>query len=627
MSEAGAPPKGTAIIVLGPSALDLARRLKAVLPGSNIHGYERRVPTSDVAFTRMSTHLVELFRAGVPILGLCAAGILIRGLARALADKHDEPPVVAMAEDGSAIVPLLGGHRGGHALAQTAASLTGGRVAITSASDLRLGLALDDPPPGWRIANPDMIMPIGAALLAGEPVRLIVEAGSRDWLAPASHAFQDQGDLAIRVTDRANADRTTSLIYHPPVLTLGVGCARDTEPAELERLVFDTLSSHDLAPGAIAAVLSIDLKADERAVHELARTLGVPARFFDAERLEAELPRLANPSDSVFRETGCHGIAEGAALAAAGPDGILVVPKTKSARATCAVARAASDVAALHVGRARGRLSVVGIGPGGSAWRSPEAIDALRSATDIVGYTLYLDLLGEAVAGQDRHGSALGQEIDRVRLAFDLASDGRDVALVSSGDSGVYGLATLVFELLEREGNAAWRRVAIEVIPGLSAMQAAAARAGAPLGHDFAVVSLSDLLTPWPVIERRLLAAAEADFVLCLYNPASERRREPLSRAVSILLAHRLPETPVIVARNLGRDGETVNATTLGALEPATIDMLSIVIVGNSQTRVAASGERRWVYTPRGYAAKHQDRSKRPIPAPGSVAHRTRSAS
>ncbi|MFO0998033.1 MAG: precorrin-3B C(17)-methyltransferase [Alphaproteobacteria bacterium] len=602
MKRPDSRPKGTAIVVLGSSALDLARRLKSVLPQSEIHGYAPRVPAADVPFTQTAAHLSGLFRARTPILGLCSTGILIRSLASALGDKHDEAPVIAMSEDGRTVVPLLGGHRGGHALAHAAASLTGGAVAITSASDLRLGVALDDPPPGWRIANLDMVPPVSAALLAGDAVRLVVEAGSAGWLPTAHGAFQDNGALAIRVTDRVPNDYAASLIYHPPVLALGVGCARNTEPEELRRLVFDTLAAHSLAPDAVATVVSIDLKSDEPAVHDVARALGVPARFFDAPRLEEERPRLANPSEAVFRETGCHGVAEGAALAAAGPEGLLVVPKTKSANATCAVARARSDIAALDIGRARGRLSIVGIGPGDHAWRSPEATAALRSATDIVGYRLYLDLLGTPSPGQRRHGSALGEEVDRARLALDLAAEGRDVALISSGDAGIYGLAALVFELLEHKDSPSWRRIAIEVIPGLSAMQAAAARAGAPLGHDFAVLSLSDLLTPWSEIERRLSAAAQADFVLCLYNPASLRRRAPLEHALSILRAHRAAATPVIVARNLGRQGEKVTTTILSELQSESVDMLSIIIVGNSRTRIATTAPTRWVYTPRGYA-------------------------
>jgi cobalt-precorrin 5A hydrolase/precorrin-3B C17-methyltransferase len=355
-------------------------------------------------------------------------------------------------------------------------------------------------------------------------------------------------------------------------------------------------------------IVSLDLKSDEPAVHALAGRLGIPARFFTAAELHAETPRLATPSEAVFRETGCYGVAEGAALAAVGPDGVLVTTKRKSRRATCAIARAAVPLPAEPIGRSRGSLAIVGIGPGDPAWRTPEASAALDAASDIVGYTLYLDLLGSAIAGKARHATGLGSEAERARRALDLASSGRSVALVSSGDAGIYGLASLVFELIDREDRADWRRLALSVIPGVSALQAAAARAGAPLGHDFCAISLSDLLTPWTTIEQRLASAAEGDFVVALYNPRSARRVNQLAAARSILLARRAAETPVALARNLGRQNESVILTTLEALDPETVDMLTIVLVGNSQTRLIPGREPR-IYTPRGYVHQKNEKS------------------
>jgi cobalt-precorrin 5A hydrolase/precorrin-3B C17-methyltransferase len=230
----------------------------------------------------------------------------------------------------------------------------------------------------------------------------------------------------------------------------------------------------------------------------------------------------------------------------------------------------------------------------------PAASTAIAEASDVVGYRLYLDLLGDAIAGKQLHETELGAEEERARRALDLAAEGRAVALVSSGDAGIYGLATLVFELLEREGRDEWRRLAIAVVPGVSALQAAAARVGAPLGHDFCAISLSDLLTPWAAIERRLRAAAESDFVVALYNPRSARRTDQLAAARQILLRARPAATPVVLARNLGRSDERVDVTTLVALDPASVDMLTLVLVGSSTTRAADA----FVYTPRGYAAK-----------------------
>jgi cobalt-precorrin 5A hydrolase/precorrin-3B C17-methyltransferase len=573
------------------------------MPGAPLHGLAARVPDADMTFTDTIAHLRSLFAAGTPIVGICASGILIRALAPLLQDKRSEPPVLAVAEDGSTVVPLLGGHGGANALARRIATVTGGAAAVTTAGDLTLGVALDEPPKGWRIANPDAVKPLTAAMLAGAPVALRVESGDSAWLR-AAYAFTEEAPLGVCVSHSTATPTHDRLVYRPPVLALGVGCERGVAPAELEELVRTTMARHDLAPDSVACVSSLSLKADEGAIHALAGSLGVPARFFSAEELAREEPRLATPSDIVRSAVGVAGVAEAAALASAGPDATLLVSKQRSARATCAVALALSDIDPWTVGRARGQLFVIGIGPGDAGWRTPEADAALAQASEIVGYGLYLDLLGSAIAGKHRHESALGAEEARARVALDLAAQGSSVALVSSGDAGIYGLATLVFELLER-GDAAWRRVAVRVCPGLSALQAAAARIGAPLGHDFCAISLSDLLTPWAEIERRLHAAADGDFVVALYNPASMRRRDQLRQAIAILKAQRPPETPVIIARNLGRTGETVTTVALASFDPESIDMLTLLLVGSSRTRSFASGAARWVYTPRGYATKH----------------------
>jgi len=595
------PPAGAAVVALTADGLALARRLARALPAARCHGLAGRADEAEVVFERTGDHLRRLFADGVPIVGVCAAGILIRALAPVLADKRREPPVVAVGEDGTAAVPLLGGHHGANALARAIAAETGGTAAVTTAGELRLGLSLDAPPPGWRVGNPAMVKPVTAALLAGRPVALRAEAGDAEWLAPLS--FAPDGELAIQVTDRAESD-PTALLLHPPVLTVGVGCERGADPDAVAALVAATLAEAGLAAAAVACVASIELKMDEPAVHAAAAALGVPARFFTAAELEAETPRLATPSAAVFRATGCHGVAEGAALKAAGADGVLVVAKRKGARATCAVGRAPAPLDPARIGRGRGRLLVAGIGPGDPATRTPEVTQALQHADEVVGYDRYLELLGDAVAGKTVHRSPLGAEEARARLALERAAAGRRVALVSSGDAGIYALASLVFELVDRADRADWNRVEVAVLPGVSALQAAAARAGAPLGHDFCAISLSDLMTPWPTIERRLTAAAAGDFVVALFNPASTRRRSQLARARDILLTGRPAATPAMVARNVARAGERVAFTTLGALGADGIDMLTLVIVGNTTSRLITRGPRQWLYTPRGYSNK-----------------------
>lgn len=589
-----------AFVALTARGAGLARRLADAMPGAEVHGLVARVDAADVGFTDTAAHLRDLFAAGRSIVAVCAAGIAVRALAPRLTDKHTEPAVVALAEDGRAVVPLLGGHRGGDALARRIGDLLGIEPAITAAGDSRFGITLDDPPAGWRLANPQDYKSFAARLLAGASVRL---EGAAAWLADSALPFDDAAALRIVVTECARPGSADELVYHPAVLAVGVGCERGIDPAEVSALARDALAEAGLAPFAVAGVYSLDLKADEPALHALAAELDVTARFFGAERLEAETPRLATPSAAVFREVGCHGVAEGAALAAAGPHATLRVRKRKSARATCAIAIAPVPIDT--VGQGRGSLALVGLGPGDAAWRTPEAAAAVARASDLVGYGLYLDLLGRAAAGKIMHAFALGEEEARVRAALDLAATGRDVALVCSGDPGIYAMAALVFEVLEHGGRADWARLEIAVLPGISALQAAAARVGAPLGHDFCAISLSDLLTPWPVIERRLRAAAEGDFVVALYNPVSRRRRRQFDLAMEILRRHRPATTPVVLARNLGRDGEAVRITEAAQVAAAQVDMLTVVLVGSSQTRRLARGDGgAWVYTPRGYAAK-----------------------
>jgi cobalt-precorrin 5A hydrolase/precorrin-3B C17-methyltransferase len=597
-----------ALVLLTPNARKAAQLLMAAFPAWEVYAPDdaalvHALPIAPPGGKPTDT-IAALFLAGRPVIGICAAGILIRAVAPHLADKHSEPPLIAVAADGSAVVPLLGGHHGGNLLARRIAAVLESTAAITTAGDLVFGLGLDEPPDGYTLANPEAAKGFMAAMLRGGKIRV---EGNAPWLDGSNLPVDAEGALTIAVTpEEADETDPTRLVYHPRALAIGVGCERGCSPVELIRLVQTAMAERNLARDAVAGVYSIDLKADEPAVTELARWLGVPLRFFDAAALEAETPRLANPSAVVFAEVGAHGVSEAAALAAAGAEAALLVPKQKSQRATCAIAVSPAPFDGAARGIPRGELHVVGTGPGDAGWLTPEARIALAEATDWVGYGLYLDLYPDLAAGKMLHRYDLGEEETRVRAALDLAAQGRRVALVCSGDPGIYAMATLVFELLAAEAQRKdWQRLAIAVCPGVSAMQAAAARAGAPLGHDFCTVSLSDLLTPLDVIVQRVKAAAQGDFVVAFYNPVSQRRRTQLAMARDILLQHRPAETPVILARNLGREGEKLTFTTLGALDVEAVDMLTVVLVGASASRsIELQNGRRFVYTPRGYEKK-----------------------
>jgi len=590
--------KPVAVVAITPGGFALARRIAEALGSGEVHGLARRCAGADVAFDDTVGHLADLFAEGRAIVAVCAAGIVIRALAPLFADKASEPPVIAVGEDGAHVVPLTGGHRGANRLARDIAAAIGGAAAITTASDGALGIALDDPPAGYELADQGAVKDFARRLLAGEAVRI---EGAAPWLAGAGLREEPDAALAITVGERAVAGTAQRLVYHPAVLAVGIGAERGADAEEAVALVLATLEEAGLARQSVALVASLDVKEDEPAIHSVSETLSRPARFFTAAALEAETPRLANPSHAVFRAVGCHGVAEAAALAGAGAGGVLLVEKRVGTRVTCAVARAPAPIDVRATGRARAALAIVGLGPGAAGWRSGEAGALIAAASDVVGYGRYLDLAGPPRPGQRAHRFALGEEARRVACALDLAAEGRQVALVSSGDAGIYGMAALAFEMIEA-GSAQWRRIAVTVAPGISALQAAAARAGAPLGHDFCAISLSDLMTPGDVIERRIEAAATADFVVALYNPASRRRRDPIRRALQILARHRAGATPVVLARELGRPAERVEIARLDAFDADRVDMLSVVLIGSTATRCLARGDgTSAVYTPRGY--------------------------
>ncbi|WP_425092783.1 precorrin-3B C(17)-methyltransferase [Tropicimonas sp. S265A] len=592
------------VVAISASGSPLARRI-ADAHGWAMHGRAGRAVGADAEFANALIHVRDLFAAGRPVIGVCAAGILIRAVAPLLSDKTTEPPVVAVSEDGAVVLPLLGGHRGANRLARQIADGIGATAAITTAGDVALGVALDEPPAGWALANPADAKDAMAQLLAGGGATVTGdEAAKADWLADLP-----QGDtVTLACTMEPHDPNHAALTFHPKRATLGVGASRNCPPEELIALVNGLLAEAELAPAALRGIYTADLKADEPAVLALARHLDLPLRLFTAAELDAETPRTENPSDVVFAEIGSHGVAENAALAGAGAGGVLWYPKRKTAMATAALAVAPQPITDLY-GRPRGRLSIIGIGPGQSDWRTPEASKLITQAEELVGYGLYIDLLGPLAHGKTRADFPLGGEEARCRYALERAGEGRNVALICSGDAGIYAMGALVFELLDRDAEAegvsdAARRVDVVSAPGVSALQAAAARAGAPLGHDFCAISLSDLLTPREDIVKRLHAAAEGDFVIAFYNPVSKRRRTLLAEARDILLAHRPADTPVLLASSLGRPEEEIRYRRLADLDVEEVDMLTVVLVGSSNSRLAHLGEGPRMFTPRGYARK-----------------------
>ncbi|MFM2080692.1 MAG: precorrin-3B C(17)-methyltransferase [Cyanobacteriota bacterium] len=590
---------------LSPDTLPLLRRLlsgglidRIALPPGEEHWPAGSLPG----------FLAEEWSRSGAFVAVGACGAVTRLIAPLLAGKQQDPAVVALDPAGRFAVPLLGGHAaGGEALAEAIAACLGGEAVLTGSGRYRGLLALDafGQAWGWRRGSGEWDALIKAAQ-RGEAIRLEHRQGQGLWRQlPGLEGLQraesagttGTGGSCIEPSLVVDSAVGEGCRWHPPSLWLGVGCERDTSLSLLERAVDAALTAGGLAAEAVAGLASAERKSDEPALLELAEQRGWPLRCFSSSVLDAVA--VPNPSPVVRAELGTASVAEAAALLASGPGGRLIREKaitrattTENGAATVAVASAAGQWAPQ-----RGQLHLVGSGPGSLDLLTADARRALAESCVWVGYGLYLDLL-EPLRRPDqlRREGQLTQERERCREALELACQGLTVALISSGESGIYGMAGLALELWQ--GLEAGDRPGFCVHPGISALQLAAARCGAPLMHDFCTISLSDRLTPWEVIERRLQAAANGDFVVALYNPRSRGRDWQLARARELLLAGGRPaETPVVIARQLGRSDESVSLHTLAELPIEQVDMLTLVLVGNSSTRVAAGR----VVTPRGY--------------------------
>jgi cobalt-precorrin 5A hydrolase/precorrin-3B C17-methyltransferase len=476
-------PYPPAIMVLGETSMAIARQIQGAVPDAIIYGLRSRTQSADRNYDHFGATIAELFSQGHPIIGICATGILIRSLAPLLSDKRSEPPLLAIAEDGSAVVPLLGGLNGANTLARAIAAALQVQPAITTTGELRFQTSLLAPPDGYRLLNDDQqAKTFLADLLAGKEVQLI---GDAPWLKESQIPFVEVAEHQIEIV------------------------------AVSEEIL-----------------QNLDFTAKLTAKH-LIYTAPV------------NLPR-------------------------------------------------------------KGELAIVGIGPGAAKWISPEVANILEKASDFVGYKTYLNLVKSFTQGKVIHASDNRVEIDRAHQAIALARSGKSVVVVSSGDAGIYGMAAAVYEALESDLDLAaninyTNDIEIRVAPGISAVQAAAAAIGAPIGHDFCTISLSDILKPWEIITQRLAAAAQADFVIAIYNPISTQRRWQLTAARDLLLQWRSPDTPVILGHRMGRKGENIKVIKLADLEPELADMQTVIIVGSSKTRIINSGDRQWVYTPRKY--------------------------
>jgi cobalt-precorrin 5A hydrolase / precorrin-3B C17-methyltransferase len=492
-----------------------------------------------IALSSVADSLRAAFQTCDAVVAFLATGATVRILAPLLGHKTTDPPVVCVDEGRRYAVALLGGHYGANDLARKVAAAIGADPVISNARD-------------------------------------------------------------------AEAIRPLPPLPAPPVskrIVVGVGASRGVTAEEVLETVDAALAHAGLSAADVSALATADLKADEPGILEAARLRGWPLTCHPAAELaKIEVP---NPSEVVRAAAGTPSVAEASARhAAPGRElGRLLVHKTKSARenpmATAAVAEHEDhedipDALATRVTdtASPGRLAVIGLGPGARDLTAPRALAELRYAEIVVGLDQYVDQIRDVLSPDVRiEATGLGAEEQRARSAVDLARDGHRVALIGSGDAGVYAMASPALD------HAETAEIEVVCVPGITAATAASNVLGAPLGHDHCSISLSDLHTPWPAIERRVRAAAEGDFVVSFYNPRSVKRDWQLPKALAILAEHRPGTTPIGWVRNAGRPDQSHGLVTLAEFDPVVIDMYTTVIVGCSQSRIVAG---RFV-TPRGY--------------------------
>ncbi|MEN5304743.1 precorrin-3B C(17)-methyltransferase [Pseudomonas sp. TWI628] len=554
-----------AIVILGGGSLATAQRIQQCYPQATIHGLRGRVEGADQYYDGFGDTLRVLYQQATPIIALCAAGIVIRSLASLLDEKGAEPPVLAVAEDGSAVVPLLGGLSGVNVMARELGEALGVAAAITTSGELRFGTCLLNPPEGYALADLEQGKRFVSDLLAGESVRV---EGDAPWLAQAHLPASDMARRTIHVGCDARVASRDELLIHPRCVVVALAAGG---PGLAEQ-VRGALREAGIAEPSLACLLVAEQAMAEPSLHEAAAELGVVLRFAAMNGTLANMAAEALPEARLIEQSGL------------------------------VIAAAPRPVDTASLGRKRGRLAVIGLGPGAAELMVPAVKAELARAEDILGYETYVRMAGPFRDDQVQHCTDNREEMQRARHAFELAALGRSVVVVSSGDPGVFAMAAAVLEALHESSDPAWHGVDLEILPGVSASLATAAQAGAPLGHDFCVMSLSDNLKPWSIIEKRLDLAAHADLVLAFYNPISKSRPHQLGMALEVVRRHRDGQTPVVLGRDIGRPGQTLRVVTLAELTPEMVDMRTMVLVGSSTTCTfdRANGGQ-WVYTPRWY--------------------------
>ena len=538
-------------------------------------------------------------------IGSIAASIRI--INSFLTSKDQDPGVIVIDNKCSKIVPLIGLHQSNtQNIACQIANLLGGEVIETNNSNDQSFLNLDAFGNQWgwkRSGNIKDWSNLVIKQAKNEKIFCKQLSGNSLWKTSESgeiinQIYQEETekpDTTFHVSIFENHKTT----WHPRVLWIGIGCERNTSKELIANSLNNFLKSKNLSHHSIAGFATVDIKKDEKGILELAEENNLPIKFFNKEDLSKII--VPNPSNIVQKEIGTPSVAEASCLLAAGEESKLLeekrifkgkdFSKIKFGAVTIAIAESKNQYYPTN-----GEIHIIGSGPGDISLITNNARKALSRCTVLIGYEMYLDLIKPLKrSDQVLVKSKLTQEKERCIKAIKLAEEGIKVALISSGESGFYGMAGLLLELLQKIKKE--HRPYFEVHPGISSVQLAAAISGAPLMNDFCSISLSDKLTPWSLIEKRIEGALIGDFVIALFNPQSIERNWQLKIVIKKCLKSRSSSTPVLIARQVGREDQSKKFFTLNTIPFKEIDMLSIIIIGNSQTTLVDE----IFLTPRGY--------------------------
>jgi len=533
----------------------------------------------------------------------------VRLIAPLLVSKDKDPGVIVIDKKVSKIVPLVGIHQTeAYSIALKLSKLFDGDLVMTNNSKFEKYLNLDSFGRNWGWYRSGSI---------NEWSNLVINQSNKNKIFVkqlAGNRLWNKSNSAKKINlllgkDKIEKEENTLFItsrnkyrkaWHPPVLWIGIGCERNTSAKFIEDCINKLFLENGLSHYSIAGLATIDIKKDEKAILDIKNKKNWPIKFFNNKDLQkVDIP---NPSKIVFDEIGTLSVAEAACVLACKKGGQLIIQKKifkhkdsfgkKLGAVTLAIAESQSQFAP-----SKGFIHVIGSGPGDLSFLTSESKEALSDCSVWIGYKMYLDILDPLRRDdQIRINSELTQEKQRCNEAISLAEEGIKVALISSGESGIYGMAGLLIELIQKLDNGL--RPAFTIHPGISSLQLAASLAGAPLMNDFCAISLSDKLTPWETIENRINGALVGDFVVAIFNPQSNERNWQLRKTIDMFLKVRSKKTPVLVARQVGRNQQKKRFFSLDNIPIKEIDMLTIIIVGNSSTKLING----YLISPRGYA-------------------------